>query len=144
MKTKKEKKTAVGYVRTAVVAQDKKPNSIGVQEQRIKEHCQKKGYELTDVVSDSGKSGANLERSGLNNLLSYVKRGEVKAIICTHPDRISRTAADYFVFEALVKKYGVELIFTDLPPYPKFLGEMVTSRSIVGYRIRRGMRKKGK
>ncbi len=144
MKTKNEKKTAVGYVRTAVVKQVGENNSLEHQEQKIKEHCQENDYELTGIISDSGKSGANLKRPGLKRLLATLKRGGIKAIVCTNPDRISRTIPNYLDFKALVEKYGAKLTFIDLSPYPECLDEMVTGRSLMGDQIRRGMRKKGK
>ncbi|MDP3973402.1 MAG: recombinase family protein [Candidatus Daviesbacteria bacterium] len=151
MKNKNEKKTAVGYVRTAAIVEDSESDSIEVQEKRIKEYCRKNDVDLNAVYFDPAKSGIKLDRPGFNALLSLVRSGKVKSVICTSPDRISRQAKDSLTVRVLLKKYGADLFFTDTnildeEPYSGMFDEILktvkTYDQIISERVRRG--KKGK
>lgn len=150
MKPKKQNKTVIGYARTAVKVESKEPNSIEVQEQRIKEYCRKNGFKLITIFSDSGTS-ARLSRPALNTLLSLASNGTIKSVICTSPDRISRKAKDSLTIRALLKKYGTDLIFTDNKildeePYAQMMAEILkivkTYDQLLSERVRKGIKGK--
>jgi len=50
--------------------------------------------ELTGIIEDGGKSGKNLKRDGIEELLSMVKGKEVEAIVVYRLDRLSRKVLD--------------------------------------------------
>lgn len=110
MKSKKQKKAVVGYVRTAAIPQVKVDISVDAQEEQIKKYCKAKGYEVTKVFSDNGRSGANLERPGIQALLAEAVAGRIAKVICLDFSRLSRNTMDFLVLKSLLKKNGVEIV----------------------------------
>lgn len=108
MRTNKDKKLIVGYVRSAV----EDNLSIKEQEKQIREYCLKNGYELSKVFIDNGCSGANPNRPALQELLIEAVKGNMSKVICLGLDRLSRNPLDYVFIESQLKKYGVEIVTT--------------------------------
>jgi DNA invertase Pin-like site-specific DNA recombinase len=52
------------------------------------------GAELLDVVVDGGESGKNMDRPGLERVLSLVEGGKVQAVIVAKLDRLTRSVKD--------------------------------------------------
>lgn len=149
MKANKQVKTVVGYARSATIVQSSEPNSIETQEKRIKEYCRKNKIELTAVYFDLGKSGIKLDRPGLNTLLSLVRNGKVKSVICTSPDRISRKSTDSLAVRVLLRRYGADLIFTDNKildeePYTQIIGAVIKAATALDLKKSRSLRGMGK
>jgi len=111
MKTKKQKKVVVGYVRTAAVSQDRNGLSTKIQGEKIKEFCKAKGYRLSKIFSDSGCSGANLNRPALQELVAEASRGKISKVICIDTDRLSRNTMEYLFLKNFLTKHGTEIVF---------------------------------
>lgn len=132
MKANKQIKTAVGYARTATIEQDSKVK-IGVQEKRIKAYCIKNGIKLSKIYVDLGKSGSNVNRPALQDMLSRCSKGDIKCLIVLDSSRISRNTKDYLTIRALLAKYNVEIIaLTGISssgddPYSKFIDEILAA-----------------
>lgn len=65
-------------------------------------------YGKPDVVYKDIASGLKEDRKGLNSLLNACKNGEIKTVIVTHRDRLSRFSSTHL--EKLLNEYDVELI----------------------------------
>lgn len=109
MKANKQVKTAVGYARSATETQDKKSLSIEKQEKEIKDYCRRKGYELTGMFFDLGKSGITLDRPALNQVLDLAVHNEIKQVICFDTSRLSRNTFHYLSLKKIFEEHGVEL-----------------------------------
>jgi len=107
MKSKNQTKTAIGYARTATASDNSM--SIEVQEEKIKEYCRRKGYELTGMFFDSGKSGITLDRPALNQVLDLVICGKIKQVICFDTSRLSRDTFHYLSLKKIFEEHNVEL-----------------------------------
>lgn len=148
MKTNRQIKPAVGYVRTASVVQAEEGNSLEHQEQRIKEYCKEKGIELIGIFIDSAKSGGNLVRDSLNLILSLIGRGKVKQVICTDISRISRNSRDYLKLKKYFKEHNTELItingfgLTD-DISSNFVDEIITIVGTLEQAVKRARRVRG-
>lgn len=105
MKTKKENRQIVGYIRSAV----KDDLSVKKQERNIKNYCSKNGVKLTKVFVDNGCSGANLQRPALNELLTEVSTDKIQQVVIYDADRLTRNRKDYITLKKLMEKYGVEV-----------------------------------
>ena len=86
--------TAAIYIR---ISQDTTGQRAGVTRQL--EDCQalaaRLGWEVIDPpFDDNDLSAYNGTRPGFERLLDAVKRGQIDAIICWHPDRLYRRVAD--------------------------------------------------
>lgn len=108
MKTKKEDKLIVGYIRSAV----KNDLSVKKQEKQIKDYCLKHGHKLSKIFVDNGCSGANLERPEIQALLAEAVAGKISKVVCLDLSRLSRSTSDYLVIKSQLKKYGVEIVCT--------------------------------
>jgi len=111
MKNKKQEKLVAGYVRTATVSQDRNGLSTEIQGEKIREFCKAKGYRLSKMFSDSGCSGANLNRPAFKDLSAKISKGKISKVICLDRSRLSRNVADFPILKSLFKKHDVELVF---------------------------------
>jgi site-specific DNA recombinase len=81
--------------------------------------CIKKAKELIidekniEVFREEGVSGEDIDRPELNRLRNEVKDGQIRRVICVHPDRLSRDLTDKLIICRELQKYNVELIFVD-------------------------------
>lgn len=93
------------YGRQSVDRED----SISIESQI--EYCQ---YETRGgaykVFQDKGYSGKNTDRPQFQEMLSAIRRGEVKRVICYKLDRISRSILDFATMMAEFQEYGVEFV----------------------------------
>lgn len=66
--------------------------SIDQQISRLQDHVTHKGWVLLDehIFRDDGRSGATLNRPGLDRLRDKVRMAEVDCVLVTSPDRLSR------------------------------------------------------
>ena len=68
------------------------------------------GAELLEVIVDGGESAKNLNRRGLQSLLTLVDSGKVEAVIIAKLDRLTRSVKDLCGLLELFEKRGVALI----------------------------------
>jgi len=94
---------AIGYVRVSTQEQAREGISLEVQEERITNYCNYKGYELTEVIKDEGISGGrNREREGFVNILNRVEQNGCDAIVLYSLERISRDMLTLLCLEKLL------------------------------------------
>lgn len=103
-------KVVSGYARVSTEKQ-RNEATIETQIERIKRHCEEKGYELLRIYCDEGVSG---ERTFLHDrpqgslLLEAARRGEFEAVIVYHPDRLGRKqTVSETVVEQLYEELGI-------------------------------------
>jgi len=72
------------------------PNSIGDQIRRCSRFVEQRGGLVSGnaIFSDSGISGASLDRPGFNSLMTQVRQGLLDVMVCEDLSRISRDVAD--------------------------------------------------
>jgi site-specific DNA recombinase len=100
----------IGYVRCSTKGQAEEGVSLEVQDSRVRAYSLAKGWDLAEVVVDSGKSGKNMKRPMLSRLLADVKAGTVEAVICLRLDRISRSVRDLMELLELFDKHKVAFV----------------------------------
>ncbi|GAI18207.1 unnamed protein product [marine sediment metagenome] len=109
MKEEKEKETskpkALGYVRVSTREQAEKGISLEVQRKKIRAYADLKDLDLVKIIADKGKSGKDLKRKGIRELLEMIKSKEVSAVITYKMDRLSRRVKDqlYLAEDVFVK-----------------------------------------
>jgi len=87
-------KKAIGYIRVSTEEQFKEGLSLEVQEDKIKKYAELHNLELEEVVRDEGKSGKDLNREGVQKILSLIKKEVVTDIVVYKLDRLSRNVFD--------------------------------------------------
>lgn len=106
------KRVAVGYARVSTEKQAAEGVSLDAQRQEIISFSVASGFDLIDVLSDEGVSGAKHENSrpGLSEVLELVRTKQVAVVVVTRRDRLARTLAIGGYFETEIARAGGELI----------------------------------
>lgn len=122
----------LAYCRVSTNNQKMDGLSIETQQALIKEKVASMGGELIeDIYTDEGKSGTNMNRDGLSQLLSRVTKGDITHIIVQETSRLSRSVSDYLVIKAMIKKYKIEVValsgisYSGEDPYMQSFDEMM-------------------
>jgi site-specific DNA recombinase len=84
----------VAYCRVSTEEQAAEGFSIDGQIERLGSYADLHGLGDVRVVADPGRSGKNLERPGLQQLLSMVEAGHVGHVLVWRLDRLSRNLSD--------------------------------------------------
>ena len=104
----KGRKIVVGYGRVSSAEQANSGLSLTMQKEECKKKAKSQGYEFV-YFEDRGKTGSNMNRKGIRDMLRYIKehRNEVVCVVVWKLDRLSRCLDDFFA-EILrpIKKYG--------------------------------------
>ncbi len=103
------KKTAVTYCRVSTDEQAKEGLSIDTQEKVCNEHLVKDGYVPLPTLKDEGKSGKDMNRPAMRELIRLINEKKIQAVYVVHSDRIGRNLKDYLVFKELLRKQDVVL-----------------------------------
>jgi hypothetical protein len=102
---------AIGYARVSTSEQAEEGISLQVQEDSIRAYAQLHGLTLTDILSDRGESGKDLDREAAQELLARVRAGEAAALIVYRLDRLTRSPRDLFlIVDDELNPRGVEFI----------------------------------
>jgi len=88
--TRQRLRTALGYARVSTAEQARDGVSLEAQETRIRAYAQAKDLSLGDILLDEGRSGKDLKRPALQDLLARCNRGEVAHVIVWKLDRLTR------------------------------------------------------
>ena len=91
------KKCAI-YTRVSTDNQaEKEFSSCEAQEQKIRSFIDsQQNWEVFNVYSDGGYSGATLERPALYKLMSDVKNGKIDIVLVYKIDRLTRSPKDFY------------------------------------------------
>jgi len=100
----------IGYARVSTDRQADKGISLEAQKRRIEAMAVVQARTLLEVIFDGGESAKNLNRPGLQRLLSLVQAGKVQAVIVAKLDRLTRSVKDLCSLLELFGKKNVALI----------------------------------
>lgn len=110
-----DKKIAVIYCRVSTQDQADKGLSVEEQERLCVERAEREGYFILEVIKDEGKSGGNLNRTGMQTLMRLSRERKIDAVFTVHSDRIARNTENYLFLRELFRDNKVELFFIQLP-----------------------------
>src|SRR3989344_252109 len=105
------KKIAIGYCRVSTDEQANQGLSLEVQEEACKMAIQSCGVELLKIIRDEGKSGGNLNRSGIKEIISLVINKKIDALYTISSDRLNRNLGEYVWLKKLLKENDVKLCY---------------------------------
>lgn len=104
-----KKVKAIGYTRVSTEEQAREGISLEYQESKIKQYAELHNLDLMKVISDQGKSGKDLNREGVNEILSLIKKKAITNIIVYKMDRLTRRTFDLlYLVEEVFKKNNVQ------------------------------------
>jgi site-specific DNA recombinase len=115
-----------GYSRVSTLRMAEEGISLEAQAARVKAYAEAKGWQLSEVLVERGKTGKNMRRPMLERLRREVKAGLVSHVIVLKVDRISRSVRDLLELLEDFKRYGVAFVsVTESIDTSTSLGEFV-------------------
>lgn len=121
---------AVGYVRVSTGGQAESGAGLEVQRSAVIGECERRSWDLVELVEDAGVSGGKLERPGLDRALAMVRSGAADVLVVYKVDRLSRSLADFASTLAGAHREGWQLVCLDLgvdttTPNGKFMAQIM-------------------
>lgn len=104
----------LAYVRVSTTEQAERGYGLDAQEMAIRETCDRRGWELVELVRDEGLSGKSLERPGLRRALERLAAGEADGLLVAKLDRLSRSVVDFGLLLEWFTEAEVALVALDL------------------------------
>jgi DNA invertase Pin-like site-specific DNA recombinase len=81
----------IGYVRVSTAEQARDGFSLDAQRKAIEAECERRGWELVEVIEDDGYTGRNDDRPGLQRALRLLAKRKAKAVVVARLDRLARS-----------------------------------------------------
>jgi site-specific DNA recombinase len=104
------------YCRVSTEEQAENGYSLDTQEKLCRNFADHNGYEVAGVFRDEGKSGTNLDRPALQDLLGKCTKGStIAAVIVQETDRLARNTQNHLAIRVLLQKAGIRLISVAQP-----------------------------
>lgn len=113
-----------GYKRVSTDGQVKQGYSLDEQQAEIERYCTENNFNLVEVFSDEGISGAKanedemcIERDGVLDMLASLKNSKVQYIVVLSTNRLWRSDLVKVILHRELKKYNVDIKAIDRPNY---------------------------
>jgi site-specific DNA recombinase len=102
-------KSAGIYIRVSTFDQAREGFSLGEQEERLKEFCKFKRYNIYKVYQDAGISAKNDKRPAYKEMIEDVKKGNINVIVALKLDRLTRSVYDIEKLMKFVNDYECDI-----------------------------------
>ena len=99
----------VAYCRVSTEEQAAEGFSIEGQADKLRIYASLRDLGGVSVISDPGRSGKDMKRPGLQQLLAAVEAGHVSHVLVWRLDRLSRNLSDLILLADLLEDHGVAL-----------------------------------
>ena len=97
------------YIRVSTLEQAQEGYSVGEQKERLIAYCKAKDWIIADIYVDGGYTGSNLNRPGIQKLISETDKFDL--VLVYKLDRLSRSQRDtLYLIEEVFRPKGVEFI----------------------------------
>src|SRR5438105_9738745 len=103
----------LGYARVSSEEQTISGAGLAAQRASITQECERRGWQLIELVEDAGFSAKDLKRPGIQEALRALKEGDAKALVAAKLDRLSRSMIDFTGLMAMAQKQGWALVALD-------------------------------
>lgn len=99
---------AIGYLRVSTEEQAKNGASLRTQEERIKDYCRARQWELKGFEVDDGRSGKDLKRPGIQRVIKGAEAKAFDVVVICQLDRLTRRLKDLtYLAEDVFEKNGI-------------------------------------
>lgn len=102
-------KSAGIYIRVSTFDQAREGFSLREQEERLKEFCKFKRYNIYKVYQDAGISAKNDKRPAYQEMIEDVKKGNINFIVALKLDRLTRSVYDIEKLMKFVNDYECDI-----------------------------------
>ncbi|MEK4473438.1 recombinase family protein [Paenibacillus sp. FSL R7-0048] len=114
----------IGYVRVSTQGQAKDGYSLAYQQDEIRSYCQEQGWNLKNIYSDEGISGAKVnedalevDRIGFQSMLNALSTQSIDTVIVLNTSRLWRSDIVKVLVHREFKKHGVDVRSIEQPTY---------------------------
>ena len=110
-KNQEVKKIAGIYIRVSTEDQAREGFSLGEQEEKLRQLCEFKEYQIFKVYQDAGISAKDMEhRPGFQQMMDDMRKGKINYIVAYKLDRVTRSVRDLEQLIEELEKYNCYLI----------------------------------
>ena len=102
-------KSAGIYISVSTFDQAREGFSLGEQEERLKDFCNFKRYNIYKVYQDAGISAKNDKRPAYQEMIEDVKKGNINVIVALKLDRLTRSVYDIEKLMKFVNDYECDI-----------------------------------
>lgn len=102
-------KSAGIYIRVSTFDQAREGFSLREQEERLKDFCKFKRYNIYKVYQDAGISAKNDKRPAYQEMIEDVKKGNINVIVALKLDRLTRSVYDIEKLMKFVNDYECDI-----------------------------------
>src|SRR3954462_3559796 len=85
----------IGYVRVSTEEQGVSGAGLAAQRQAVLSECQRRGWQVVEVIEDRGYSAKDLKRPGIQAALEVLREGRADSLCVAKLDRLSRSMLDF-------------------------------------------------
>lgn len=103
----------LAYVRVSTDEQKTSGAGLDAQRKAILDECERRGWQVVEVIEDAGYSAKDLRRPGVRTALDLLRAGDADALVVAKLDRLSRSMLDFAGIMAAAQKQGWGLIALD-------------------------------
>ncbi|NTV61961.1 MAG: recombinase family protein [Oscillochloris sp.] len=143
----------VGLYARVSTLQQAQAQTIEQQLTRLQAYAAEHGWGVSaeHIFRDDGRSGASLNRPGLDHLRDIVRSGAIDRVLITEPDRLARNYVHQMIIMDELEHNGCSVEFLDRPlsddPQDRLLLQIRGAvaeyeRTLIGDRMRRGRQAK--
>src|SRR5919107_94525 len=97
------------YARVSTDEQARSGYSLSQQLEALREYAAREGYEILEEITDPGRTGATLDRPGLDRMRNVVATGGISVVLAHDRDRFAREPAHGWILREELAKYGCKL-----------------------------------
>ena len=106
-----ERRIAGVYIRVSTEDQAREGFSLGEQEEKLRQLCDYKGYEIYKVYCDAGISAKDMEhRPKFQEMLQDMRDGKINYIVAYKLDRVTRSVRDLEELITQLEKHNTYLV----------------------------------
>lgn len=142
----------IGYTRVSTDGQAESGAGLAVQEAAIQAECERRGWELVRIATDT-RSGKSLTgRAQLARALGDLDAGNADALVAAKLDRVARSVLDFAGLMAQAARRGWSLVVLDVAvdtstPSGELMATVVSAfaqyeRRLIGQRTRDALAEK--
>ena len=106
-----EKKIAGIYIRVSTEDQAREGFSLGEQEEKLRQLCKYKDFEIYKIYKDAGISAKNMkDRPAFQEMLADMKQEKINYIVAYKLDRVTRSVRDLEELIAQLELHNTYLV----------------------------------
>jgi DNA invertase Pin-like site-specific DNA recombinase len=104
----------IGYTRVSTEGQAESGAGLDAQEAAIRVECERKGWTLVRIASDTGSGKSMAKRAALAQAISDIEDGQADALIAAKLDRVARSVLDFAELMARATRRNWSIVVLDV------------------------------